>query len=80
MLYEAFGDHQVANVATEVMARSIGAELRLPALAAGRSPDVEPFWGIEPAGPLPAEGGSYLVVWDFGTRGTPAGQRPEPGG
>jgi hypothetical protein len=80
MLYEAFGDHQVANVATEVMARSIGAELRLPALAAGRSPDVEPFWGIEPAGPLPAEGGSYLVVWDFGTAAPPLGNVPNRAG
>jgi hypothetical protein len=80
MLYEAFGDHQVANVATEVMARSIGAELRVPALAAGRSPDVEPFWGIEPAGPLPDEGGSYLVIWDFGTAAPPLGNVPNRAG
>ena len=38
MLYEAFGDHQVANVATEVMARTIDAELRVPALAQGAAP------------------------------------------
>ena len=80
MLYEAFGDHQVANVATEVMARSIGAEVRTPALAAGRSPDVAPFWGIEPAGPLPDEGGSYLVVWDFGTPPPPLGNVPNRAG
>ena len=80
MLFEAFGDHQVANVATEVMARTIGAELRVPALAEGRSPDVEPFWGIEPAGPLPDAGGSYLVTVGLRHRGTPARQRPQPGG
>jgi hypothetical protein len=80
MLYEAFGDHQVANVATEVMARSIGAELRVPALADGRSPDVEPFWAIEPAGPLPDSGDSYLVVWDFGTPAPPVGNVPNRAG
>ena len=80
MLYEAFGDHQVANVATEVMARTIGAELRTPALADGRSPDVTPFWGIEPAGPLPDDGGSYLVVWDFGTPAPPLENVPNRAG
>ena len=80
MLYEAFGDHQVANVATEVMARTIGAEVRVPALADGRSPDVEPFWGIEPAGPLPDAGGSYLVVWDFGTAAPPLENVPNRAG
>jgi hypothetical protein len=80
MLYEAFGDHQVANVATEVMARTIGAELRVPALAPGRSPDVEPFWGIDTAGRLPDNRGSYLVVWDFGTPAPPLGNVPNRAG
>ncbi len=80
MLFEAFGDHQVANVATEVMARTIGAELRVPALADGRSPDVEPFWGIDRARRLPDEGGSYLVVWDFGTDAPPLGNVPNRAG
>ncbi|HEX6567808.1 MAG TPA: hypothetical protein VF015_01525 [Acidimicrobiales bacterium] len=80
MLFEAFGDHQVANVATEVMARTIGAELRAPALAEGRSPDVEPFWGIGPVRRLPDEGGSYLVVWDFGTPAPPLGNVPNRAG
>jgi hypothetical protein len=80
MLYEAFGDHQVANVATEVMARTIGTERRVPTLAAGRSPDVEPFWGIEPAGPLPDSGDSYLVVWDFGTPAPPLENVPNRAG
>ena len=39
LLHEAFGDHQVANVATEVEARVIGARLRTPALDPGRSRD-----------------------------------------
>jgi hypothetical protein len=80
MLYEAFGDHQVANVATEVMARTIDAELRVPALAPGRSPDVEPFWGIDTTGRLPDSRGSYLVVWDFGTPAPPLGNVPNRAG
>jgi len=80
MLFEAFGDHQVANVATEVMARTIGAELRVPALADGRSLDVEPFWDIDPVRRLPASGGSYLVVWDFGTDPPPPENVPNRAG
>ena len=35
LLHEAFGDHQVSNVATETEARIIGARLRTPALDPG---------------------------------------------
>jgi hypothetical protein len=80
MLFEAFGDHQVANVATEVMARTIGAELRAPGLAPGRSPDVQPFWGIDTTKRLPDSHGSYLVVWDFGTPAPPLGNLPNRAG
>ncbi len=48
LLEEAFGDHQVANIATETEARTIGAEVHQPALASGRSPDRVPFYGIRP--------------------------------
>jgi len=71
LLIEAFGDHQVANVSTEVLARTIGARSHQPALAPGRSPVVEPLWGMEPL-----EGdrtGSALVLWDFGTPAPPVG-------
>ena len=37
LLHEAFGDHQVTNVATETEARIIGARLRTPTLDPGRS-------------------------------------------
>ena len=43
LLHEAFGDHQVTNVATETEARIIGARLRTPALDPGRSRDRVPF-------------------------------------
>jgi len=80
LMFEAYGDHQVTNIATEVMARTIHAQLRAPALAPGRSPDVEPFWHIPRIRRLPAKGGSYLVVWDFGTPTPPIGNVPNRAG
>jgi hypothetical protein len=65
LLHMAFGDHQVANVATEVEARTIGARLRTPAVDPGRSQDRRPFYRIGRIGRLPFEGNA-LVVWDIG--------------
>lgn len=65
LLHMAFGDHQVANVATEVEARTIGAKIRLPALDPGRHTDVQPYYGIAPIESFPYKG-SALVVWDIG--------------
>ena len=53
LIFDAFGDHQVANVATEVMARTAHVHPAGPALADGRTTDVEPFWGITPISRLP---------------------------
>lgn len=75
LLVQAFGDHQVANVSTEVLARTIGAAVHSPALATGRSADVEPQWGIPPLDPS-APGDSILVVWDFGTPAPPTVNLP----
>jgi len=79
LLLEAFGDHQVANVSTEKLARSLGLDRREPTLADGRSTDDEPFWGIDPIEALPADG-SGLVVWDFGTPAPPVENVPNRGG
>jgi hypothetical protein len=86
LLHEAFGDHQVANVATEIEARVIGARLRTPALDPGRSRDRRPFYGIRRIPSLPWSGNA-LVVYDTGpprgTAGTPAppaGNVPPPSG
>jgi len=66
LIHEAFGDHQVTNWATEVMARTAGARLRLPALDPGRHPAGEnAFFGIPAIRQLPFRG-SALVVWDIG--------------
>jgi hypothetical protein len=75
MLIEAFGDHQVANIGTELMARTIGAKVYQPALAPGRSTAVEPFWNIDPIPSSPYDG-SVLVMWDYGTPAPPIENTP----
>jgi hypothetical protein len=70
LLHLAFGDHQVANVATEVEARTIGASIHQPAIASGRNPDVTPYYGI-PAIPSDPFDGSALIVWDSGAAPAP---------
>ena len=75
LLVQAFGDHQVANVSTEVLARTIGAAVHSPALGNGRSNDVEPLWGIAPLDPA-GPSSSILVVWDFGTPAPPTVNLP----
>jgi hypothetical protein len=75
LLHEAFGDHQVANVGTEIEARTIGARLVVPALAPGRHTDVNPFFGIGTVASFPFSG-SALVVWDSGTPAPPTANVP----
>ncbi len=70
LLHVAFGDHQVANVATEVEARAIGAAGHRPVLAEGRSPDTEPFWGIDEIDSFPYAG-SAIVMFDSGASPPP---------
>lgn len=75
MILEAFGDHQVTNVATEKLARTLGIPRMAPTLAPGRSTDVEPFWGIPEIENYPHDG-SALVMWDFGTPPPPTANTP----
>jgi hypothetical protein len=70
LLHEAFADHQVANITTEVEARTIGASIHQPALAPGRHSDVDPYFGI-PAIPSYPFAGSAMVVWDSGAATPP---------
>jgi hypothetical protein len=69
----AFGDHQVANITTEVMARTSGSRLRTPSLDPGRSPDVQPHFGIAPIGSFPFAG-SALIIADVGPLRTEGGR------
>ncbi len=75
LLVEAFGDHQVANIATETEARTIGARLNAPGLTPGRTPDLTPFWDIPPV-PTDPYNGSVLEMWDFGTPAPPTEMIP----
>ncbi|MFJ2029902.1 hypothetical protein [Streptosporangium sp. NPDC087985] len=78
LLHVAFGDHQVSTVTAEVEARTIGARIHQPAVAAGRSPDLAPYWGIRPM-PRRPYAGSAMVVWDSGTPAPPVTNIPPLG-
>ena len=82
LLHAAFGDHQVANLAAEVEARTIGAGVYQPALDAGRHSDVDPYFGIPPIAFSQPGGapytGSALVPWDGGPLGSPGGTATPP--
>jgi hypothetical protein len=75
LLHLAFGDHQVANVATEIEARTMGLSIHTPAIAAGRHSDVDPYFGI-PAIPSASFDGSALIVWDSGAATPPITNTP----
>jgi hypothetical protein len=75
LLVQAFGDHQVANVSTEVLARTIGATVDEPAVGPGRSADVDPQWGIQPYDPANPST-ALLEVWDYGNPAPPTVNLP----
>ena len=70
LLIEAFGDHQVANISTENMARTVRAATHMPNMLPGRSWDRTPMWGMERITSFPFAG-SVLVEWDFDTPAPP---------
>jgi hypothetical protein len=65
LLHAAFGDHQVSNLSTAYEARTLGIPAFKPALADGRSPEVDVFWGIPAVESFPHVG-SAAVMWDSG--------------
>jgi hypothetical protein len=79
LVQEVFGDHQVANIATETEARTLGLSVYTPELGAGRSPDVVPFWGLSPIGSFPYHG-SALFMWDSGSPPPPLTNTPPTAG
>ena len=76
LLQGALGDFQVANVAMDVMARSMGASV---GAADVRSTDVEPFWGIDRIESYPFDG-SAVFLFDSGTPLPPITNTPPRGG
>jgi hypothetical protein len=80
LLQVAYGDHQVSMWGAEMMARTIGARLRVPALEPGRHPDSNPYVALEPV-PAGDYEGSVMTVWDDGPVGGGArdgGTAPPP--
>jgi hypothetical protein len=84
LLHPAFGDHQVADVAAAVMARTVGARLHTPVLENGRPRFEDAPYGARPDRSFVGLGrmadghtGSGMVIWDIGplrengTKGTP---------
>ena len=75
LMHVAFGDHQVATVAADVEARTIGAGVPPNPLEAGRSTDVEPYYAIARIPSFPYSG-SAMVIWDGGTPAPPTTNTP----
>ena len=81
LLHVALGDFQVANVAAEVQARSLGARLLHTSLAPGRHWSDDPAFGLVPFDvahdrSLVAHRGSALVYFDSGTPAPPGSNVP----
>jgi hypothetical protein len=70
LIHLAFGDHQVANIGTEIQTRTIGASIHYPAINPGRHSDVNPYSSIPHIASYPFDG-SALVVWDSGAATPP---------
>jgi hypothetical protein len=82
LMHVAVGDHQVSTIQADVMARSIGARVRQPAIDDGRSLADNPFFGIPAIGGFPFTGNAALVYWDTGPvraeNGVTVGTDPAP--
>jgi hypothetical protein len=66
LLHGALGDHQVAQIAAEVEARTIGARVRMPYAPPGRDLDKgSPIYGVPPIDRFPYNGSAF-VLWDIG--------------
>jgi hypothetical protein len=62
LMTPAFGDHQVTNWATDVMARTVGVSIRVPEVDPGRHPaGANAYWGIPAIGAYPFAGNAMIV-------------------
>jgi hypothetical protein len=79
MLMSGYGDHQVANVAAEVEARTIGAKvLDKHMLRPWRSWELDAWTGLDEIKHFPAEDTSVLTLWDGGSRPSPLSNTAQP--
>ena len=66
LMHVAIGDHQVTTIQADVMARTLGASVRQPAVDEGRSNELKPLFGIPPIASFPFTGDAAMVYWDAG--------------
>lgn len=78
LLHVALGDHQVANIATEVQARTLRIPVHRPVVADGRSTATDPWFGLDSL-EYPYEG-SAVIVWDSGAEVPPDANQPPRAG
>jgi hypothetical protein len=82
LMHVAIGDHQVTTIQADVMARTIGARVRQPAVDEGRSLEDEPFFDIPAIGGFPFPRDAAMVYWDTGPPreegGETVGTNPAP--
>jgi hypothetical protein len=82
LMHVAIGDHQVTTIQADVMARTLGARVRQPAIDEGRSNELKPLFGIPPIGGFPFTGNAAMVYWDTGPArtvdGAAVGTSPAP--
>ncbi len=71
LLGPAVGDHQVTNWATDIEARTIGAQAHDPIIDPGRWPDTDVLWNVPRVTSYPFTG-SFIAYNDFGP------VRPDP--
>jgi hypothetical protein len=71
LLQLAYGDHQVTNVAAEVQARTIGAQVHTPELDPGRHWSSDELFGLTaiPSDGYPFSGSAAMVYYDGGPLG-----------
>jgi hypothetical protein len=79
LMHVAYSDFQVSMWAADVEARTIGASVRMPALAPGRHPDAHPYWNL-PTVSGSGFTGSVMVVWDSGNPIPPSTNTAPSGG
>jgi hypothetical protein len=73
LMQAGLGDHQVAQVAAETEARTIGAYTREPYADPGRDNDVAPAYGMPRIGAYPFDGSAFML-FDIGPPRQEGGQ------
>ena len=74
LFHVALGDWQVTELSAHIAARAVGATIHTPVVADGRSREVVPGWGLEPA--VEGDDGSVIVIWDSGSDPMPVAGVP----